>query len=633
MHGKLSTRTKQCYILLFAFCFLVLMGCGKKADPVQVQEDTTPPRVLYAYPADSSSGAMRNTVAYVAFSEPMDKSSAQGAFSAGGASGAFHWFGNSLVLVPASPFPADDTVRLGVSSAAQDLAGNGLSPAFSRWFVTGAATDVTRPTVSALDPAAGSTNQPVGITVKLRASESILQFLSGGVSMADSMGNPASGNTSWQDSVTVVFNPTSDLAYNTLYTVTVDTILRDLCWNRNETASWQFRTEIDATLPTVVSINPANGATGVSLKDSILITFSEPMDTASVRAAFGIAPAISGTFAWNGQNVVKFTMSKIMAVNRAYTVTVSTGARDLAGNQMAASFSWSFTTDRVVYAACTQAGRVYVLARASGEEMQRLDITNPVDIACSPDGSKFYVITGGAAGSLKVLDPNNAHQEVRSVGLGNNPYAIDLSASGAQLAVSNYVAGTVTVIDTAAWGSPLTFAVDAGPHGVAFGNGRIFAACADAGWLSAYTTAGTFIQNVVARATSKHLCLSAGRDTIYLCEGDQVSAFAASDLAWLGSAATDCHDAVRAGAYLYVSDPITPRVRVYSPAPVSNIIGHIQDITVGSAPRGLCASSDGSRVFSANGATGTVSEISTASNAVVKLITVGAAVDAVAASP
>lgn len=633
MHGKLSTRTKQCYILLSAFWFLVLMGCGKKADPVQPPGDTTPPRVLYAYPADSSSGAMRNTVAYVTFSEAMDKSSAQGAFTAGGASGAFHWFGNSLVLVPASPFPADDTVRLGVSSAAQDLAGNGLSPALSRWFVTGAATDVTRPTVGALDPAAGGTGVPVASSVTMRVSEPILQFITGAVRLADPLDIPVPGNTSWQDSVTVVFNPTSDLAYNTLYTVTVDTILRDLCWNRNETAAWQFRTVEDLSLPTVVSVSPANGSGAVSLRDSVVVTFSEPMDTASARAAFSIEPGMAGSISWVGQNVMKFKPSQALAVNRYHSAAVSTGARDLAGNQMASSFSSSFTTDRAVYAACTQAGRVYVLARASGEEMQRIDMTNPVDIACSPDGSKVYVITGGAAGSLKVLDPNNAHQEVRSVGLGNGPYAIDLSASGAQLAVSNYVAGTVTAIDTAAWGSPLTFAVDAGPHGVAFGNGRIFAACADAGWLSAYTTAGAFIQNVVAHATSKHLCLSAGRDTIYLCEGDQVSAFAASALAWLGSAATDCHDAVRAGAYLYVSDPLTPRVRVYSPAPSGNIIAHIQDITVGSAPQGLCASSDGSRVFSANGATGTVSEISTASNAVVKTITVGAAVDAVAASP
>lgn len=631
MYRNHVERIKNRFILVSAFCFLVLAGCGRKDDLDRTGDDTTPPRVIYAFPADSAAGLPRNTVVYLAFSEAMKQPTAQAAFSASGAAGAFFWYGNSMVFVPSSPFSADDTVRLSVSSNALDLADNGLAPAFSRWFVTGTSLDNVRPTVSALQPAAGSSGVTAGATITMLASEPVLQFISGQVRLTDSLNNVVAGNTTWQDSVTVAFNPTADLAANMRYTVMVDTIMRDRCWNRNETASWQFTTEADNTPPTVVSITPANGASAVSLKDSVLVTFSEPMDTASARAAFSLNPAVAGTFSWSGMTVLKFKPSQILAVRKAYAVAIGTGARDRNGVSMAAPFNSTFTTDRVVYAASVSANRVYVMARTSGQEMQQINITHPLGLACSPDGTKLYVLTGGAAGSLRVLDPANAHQEVRSIAVGNYPFAMDVA--GHRILVSSYTGNSVKLVDTTAWGSPSTFTVDAGPRGVALGGSRIFAACADAAKLCVYDLSGSFQQSVTILAGSKMLSLSQGRDTVYLCEGTQLSAFLASSLTWLGSAATDCEDAVRAGGYLYASDPLNPRVRVYSPAPSGNIIGHVQDIAIGSAARDLCASADGSRVFSANGTTGTVSEINTVTNTVVSTITVGAAVDAVAVSP
>lgn len=629
--NKIFLRSAINSILLSAVCFLVLLGCGRKDELDRTKDDTTPPQVIYAYPADSAAGLPRNTVVYVVFSEAMKQSTAQSAFSASGASGTFLWFGNNMVFVPSAPFGSDDTVRVTVSSTAEDLAGNYLAPAFSRWFTVGASSDNVRPTVSALSPAAGSSGVAVGITITMRTSEPVLQFISGGVRLTDSLNNVVPGNTSWQDSVTVAFNPTSDLASNMRYTVTVDTILRDRCWNRNETASWQFTTEVDLTPPTVASISPANGSAAVSLKDSIMVTFSEPMDTASARAAFSMNPAVAGSFSWSGMTALKFKPTQILAVKRTYQVTINNTARDRNGIPMTAPFNSTFTTDRAVYAASVSANRVYVMARTSGQEMQQINVTHPLGLACSPDGTKLYVLTGGAAGSLKVLDPQNAHQEVRSISIGNYPAAMDIA--GHLILVSSYSGNSIKLVDTTAWASPATYPVDAGPRGVGIGSSRLFVACADAGRLNVYNLSGTYLDHVLIHATSQLLCLSAAKDTLYLCEGDQVSAFLASTLVWLGSATTDCEDAVRAGNYLYVSDSANPRVRVYSPAPSGNIIGHVQDIAVGSAARDLCASADGARVFSANGTTGTVSEISTTTNTVVNTITVGAALDAVAVSP
>ncbi len=631
MLKKFYRKMRYHSILLSAFCFLVSAGCGKKDNPTPPEGDTTPPRVIYAYPADSAGGLPRNTVVYVVFSEAMKQSAAQAAFSASGASGRFYWFGNSLIFVPSSPFPADETISVTVSSSAEDLAGNFLAPALSRWFVTDSTTDDIGPTVSALSPAAGSSGVAPGATITMRTSEPVLQFITGRVRLTDSLGHPVPGNTSWQDPITIAFNPTGDLANNMRYTVTVDTILRDDCWNHNEPASWQFTTEADVTPPTVISVSPANGSSTVSLKDSIMVTFSEPMDTASARAAFSLSPAVPGTFSWGGLTVLKFRPSQILAVKRTYQITINQSARDRNGVQMASAFNSIFTTDRVVYAASPFPNRIYVLARSTGEEMQRIEDAYALRLACSTDGTKLYVLTSGAAGSLRVLDPANGHQQIRNIAIGGNPYAMDVS--GTRILVSRRSDNSVILIDTTAWGSPAAYTVDAGPQGVGLGNNRFFAACVNAAKLSAYTLSGVWQQSVTILEGSKMLAMSQGRDTIYLCEGTQLTAFRASDLAWLGTALTDCEDVVRAGDYLYVTDPHSPRVRVYWPTPSGNIIGHVQDITIGAAAKDLCLSADGSRIFSANGSASSVSEINTTTNTVINTFTVASPVEAVAASP
>jgi len=634
---KFLSRLVHNLILPAVFCLLILMGCGKKDNPVPPETDTTPPRIIYAYPQDSAQSLPRNTIIYLIFSEPMNRSSVQGAFSCG-VSGDFRWFGSTVVFVPASPFAANDTVRLSVSSAAQDNAGNGLAPAFSRWFVTGGVVDDVRPTVSALAPAAGQSGVAVGANISLRASEPILQFIIGQVKLTDSLGNSVPGNTSWQDSVTVVFNPSSDLANNMRYTVTVDTILRDRCWNRNEMATWQFTTEADNIKPTVVSITPANGSQEVSLKDSVVVTFSEPMDTASVRAAFSISPALSGTIAWSGLAKLKFKPSQIMAVRRAYAVNIDTAARDINGNRMAAAFNASFITDRVVYAACTSANMVYVMAKSSGQEVQRISASSPVDVACSPDGSKLYVLSGGASGSLKVLDPNDAHSQVRSIAVGSQPYALAISSSGRHLAVSNYAGNSITVIDTLSWAA-VTFDVEAGPKGLGFGNNNnILVVCTGARYLYSYPLAGgpwQYRSYTIVEPGSEGLSLSAGRDTLYLCEGSKVSVFASTtDFPWASSSAIpSCSRVLRRGNLLYVSDSLSNRVRVYQATPTGNFLQWQADITVGTGPKGLGLSNDGTKLYSANSGSGNLSVINLTTNAVEATWTVGSGAAAVAASP
>src|SRR5207247_2461859 len=103
----------------------------------------------------------------------------------------------------------------------------------------------------------------------------------------------------------------------------------------------------DTTVPTVSFTVPANTATGVAISGKIAAAFSEAMDPLTVSTATLTlkqgTTAVAGTVSYAGVTAT-FTPAVNLAPLTAYTATVNTGARDLAGNALAADFSWSFTT-------------------------------------------------------------------------------------------------------------------------------------------------------------------------------------------------------------------------------------------------------------------------------------------------
>ncbi|MCP3143662.1 Ig-like domain-containing protein [Pyxidicoccus sp. QH1ED-7-1] len=102
--------------------------------------DTTPPTVLATSPVQSSIGNARNALLEVVFSEPMNKSAAEAAFSitspAGFNSGSFSWNSAATVMtysVPAS-FSHGAQVTWQVSTGARDEADNALAETMTRGF-------------------------------------------------------------------------------------------------------------------------------------------------------------------------------------------------------------------------------------------------------------------------------------------------------------------------------------------------------------------------------------------------------------------------------------------------------------------------------------------------------------------
>jgi methionine-rich copper-binding protein CopC len=104
----------------------------------------------------------------------------------------------------------------------------------------------------------------------------------------------------------------------------------------------------DTTDPTVSATTPASNATGVALNQSIAAIFSEPMDPLTITAANVTLSgpggmAVAGTVGYVGTTTT-FTPMIALAPDTTFTATITSGAKDLAGNPLAHDFVWSFTT-------------------------------------------------------------------------------------------------------------------------------------------------------------------------------------------------------------------------------------------------------------------------------------------------
>jgi hypothetical protein len=102
--------------------------------------------------------------------------------------------------------------------------------------------------------------------------------------------------------------------------------------------------ELVNAAPSVVAATPSDGQIGVGLSPKVQVTFSEPMDKASVEAAFQmVAPVMAGTFSWNSDATV---MTFDPSVNFTYGTNVqwkvAKTAADASGKPMDADFTSTF---------------------------------------------------------------------------------------------------------------------------------------------------------------------------------------------------------------------------------------------------------------------------------------------------
>ena len=150
---------------------------------------------------------------------------------------------------------------------------------------------------------------------------------------------------------TASFIPTSPLTTNTTYTGKVTSSVKDLMGNALQTDYvWTFSTGA-TILPTVISTSPADSATGVALNKTISATFSVVMNPSSINDTTFIirqgVTLIAGTISYTGRTA-SFKPSSILLSGKPYTATITIGAKNVPGTNMANDYVWNFSTGAVI---------------------------------------------------------------------------------------------------------------------------------------------------------------------------------------------------------------------------------------------------------------------------------------------
>lgn len=144
------------------------------------------------------------------------------------------------------------------------------------------------------------------------------------------------------------FKPSADLAANTMFNATITVGARDTGGTPLAAPfnfSFTTRATKDTSPPEVVAINVAAGATCVPLDQKIKVTFDEQMDSLTITPSTVFIAGVAGAVTFDVvSQTATITPSANLAANTTFTITVTTGVKDLGGVPLAAPFHQTFTT-------------------------------------------------------------------------------------------------------------------------------------------------------------------------------------------------------------------------------------------------------------------------------------------------
>lgn len=158
----------------------------------------------------------------------------------------------------------------------------------------------------------------------------------------------------------------------------------------------------DVVLPTVNSTEPINNATGVALNKAIVVNFSEAMDIATINAStFTLmqgTTVVAGAVTYTGSKAT-FTSTSNLENGKIYTATITSGAKDIAGNALANNHTFSFTTEVAADIILPVVNSTVPQNNATGVELNKVvaltfsEVMNPLTI----NASTFTLMQGTAA--------------------------------------------------------------------------------------------------------------------------------------------------------------------------------------------------------------------------------------------
>jgi len=265
--------------------------------------------------------------------------------------------GLSVVFTPTGPLVPGTNYGINVAGI-QDLEGQAIQ-SFGSTFTTGLAAANAAPVVVMVSPPNGTTGVPVNVRVDVVMSAPVGVTSVGSNAITVSAGStPVAGTISVSSSgTTLTFTPGSLLTASTVYTVNVSSFT-DQAGNTVAPFTSSFTTGTsgvaDTSAPAVLTVSPANGAAGVAVSSSIVLTFNKNLDpstvsnstiTVSDTAFIGI---LAGSYAVSGTTVTFTPLTALPGSTLVFVAVPVNGLQDLSGNKnVSVNFSSSFTTASV----------------------------------------------------------------------------------------------------------------------------------------------------------------------------------------------------------------------------------------------------------------------------------------------
>jgi hypothetical protein len=361
--NRFTAFSMRCFTTLLLIT--VVAGCGSNGSGGGRSSDVVAPVVNSTNPAGGATAVATNSAIVATFSEAMLPSSvATATFTvtqgATAVPGAVTYSGVTAVFAPATVLAVSTEYTATITTGVKDLAGNALASNYVWTFTTGATADSTAPTVTGTINADGATNVAVNTKVGATFSEWMDPATITAVNFTlkrTGTGAVVAGTVSCSG-VNALFIPESPLAAGTGYTVTIKSGasgVKDIAGNSlasDFVIRWTTGVSADTTAPVVNGTINANGATNVAINSHVGATFAEGMDPLSItNVTFTVnettsGTPVAGTVGYSGTDAV-FTPGHGLSASTGYTATIkggAGGARDLAGNALAADYVWSFTT-------------------------------------------------------------------------------------------------------------------------------------------------------------------------------------------------------------------------------------------------------------------------------------------------
>lgn len=339
--------------------------------------------------------------------------------------GVVSYTGSTATFTPSAAMAPNALHTATITTAAKNMAGTSLASDYTWTFTTGAIPDVTLPTVTVSDPANNATGVAINKAIVITFSEAMDQTSLSATTVTVKQGTTAVAGTVTKTGTTATFTPTASLEHSKVYTATITTGAKDAAGNALAAAyTFTFTTVAapDTASPLVSSTDPLNNATGVARNKVVSIVFNEAMNATTLNATTftvmqGTTP-VAGAVAYSGTTAT-FTPTNLLGVATVYTATLTTGAKDVAGNALAANTVWSFTTSgslaSLAPVALGAAGNYVILAKTAVNNNPTSAVTG--DIGLSPAATSF--VTGFAL--------TNATGFATSPQVTGNIYAADMA--------------------------------------------------------------------------------------------------------------------------------------------------------------------------------------------------------------